>query len=114
MKFPSGLRTLTFGVFNHPVERVVWPAQLEQLTFIFGFNQPIENVIWPASLRVLRLGSHFNCSIEKVRWPAALRTLSLGTAFSSTFRTDCVPENVEVVRVEESQDPEVIRQLSCS
>lgn len=38
--FPSRLEQLAFGWrFDHPINAVVWPKNLKQLTFDGGFNQ---------------------------------------------------------------------------
>lgn len=53
--------------FDHPVDRVKWPASLLQLTFGDHFNQPIDGVaVGPASLTHLTFGKQFNQPIISV------------------------------------------------
>lgn len=57
---------MLFPRFDHPVDSVVWPANLRQLTFDGGFNQPIEAVAWPHGLKQLTLGRNFDQPIGQV------------------------------------------------
>lgn len=81
--WPALLQQLTFGkMFNRSIDSVTWPASLQQLTFGKDFTQPIERVSWPSSLRQLTFGTFFSCPIYRVVWPESLQILTFGVSFN--------------------------------
>ncbi|CAN0044122.1 unnamed protein product, partial [Scytosiphon promiscuus] len=93
--FPASLQELTFGCyFNQRIDRVVWPASLKQLTFGRIFNQPIEKVVWPTSLQQLTFGNRFNYPIQRTQWPASLRRLEFGYFFDQAVEGVAWPDSL--------------------
>lgn len=62
----ASLWQLSFGSrFKHPIDGVVWPAQLRQLSLGNSSNKPIGGVAWPASLQRLSFGKCFNNGVAQ-------------------------------------------------
>lgn len=59
-----------------PIDDVVWPPTLQQLTFGGYFDQPIEDVVWPESLRELSFGRAMRM-INHIDWGVCLRLLTV-------------------------------------
>ena len=69
------------------LEQVVWPENLDTLSFGERFQQSLEGVAWPSALQSLVFGKDFNQSLEDVTWPASLQNLGM-THNSAPFQRD--------------------------
>ncbi|CAK9113802.1 unnamed protein product [Durusdinium trenchii] len=82
----GGLKHLSLGEFNQPVDAIRWPEHLETLTLGDEFNQTLDGVQWPEGLLELKLGNKFNQSLQQITsWPGGLQSLSLGDQFNQTL-----------------------------
>lgn len=89
-------RNFRFGEdFNKPVDGLVWPTSLHQLSVVGKFNQPIAGIAWPASLQKLSFGTHFNQPVAGVVWPAYLQQLSFGKYFNQSIAGVVWPASLE-------------------
>ncbi|CAK9101521.1 unnamed protein product [Durusdinium trenchii] len=84
--------------FNHSLEGVVLPSNLQSLSFDIGFCQRLDKVSWPSGLEKLTLNSHFvvhlRQSLEGVVWPSNLQNLNFNSTYISQGREDPFLEGV--------------------
>ncbi|CAB1103084.1 unnamed protein product [Ectocarpus sp. CCAP 1310/34] len=115
VQWPPFLQNVTFGGdFNQPIERVKFPASLQQLIFRTSssrFDQPIAEVVLPASLQLLELGGDFNQPSEDVVWPASLQQLTFGNRLNHPIEGTVWPDSLQtlVVGVDFNQPVDNVR-----
>lgn len=83
--WPQGTRDIQLSHVSGDIQGIVWPENLERLTFgnkpdIWGhasFNISLDGVHFPSGLREILLGDSFNHPIDNVSWPEGLEKLSM-------------------------------------
>lgn len=101
--WPRGIKRLVLDTtLEVPVEAVLWPSAVEEISFGDRFNrsfdQPITCVAWPSSLRILCLGYYFNQAITAVMSPRSLDHLSLGRSFNQPIVGTVWPTSLKILR----------------
>lgn len=102
--WPKSLRVLELLQlkFNTPVENMVLPAGLQEITLGGAFNQPIAGVEWPSELvRVSIVSSSFCQSLVGVKWPPLLQDILVGGEYDEPFAGVKWPPQLRVLKLNE-------------
>ena len=114
---PSGLQTLTFGVwFNQSLEQAMLPSGLQKLTFGAAFDQSLGGVVLPSGLQELTFGenfTNFQQNMDKVKLPPNLQKLSFGFHFNQSLQNVIWPPELQELNFGDrfNQNLDVVRLL---
>ncbi len=96
MVFPKNIKEMTFGIaFDEPILAGQLPENLIKLTFGQSFNQQIEPGTLPKNLKELIFGVNFNQEILPGILPLNLEKLVFGHSFNQPLSPGVLPQNLK-------------------
>lgn len=105
--FPKKLKTIFFGEFNYPLDKVILPEQLEAIYFDYNnnnnimyhtFEQSLVNVKFSNTIKLIHFGKHHDRPLDDVKFPDSLETTIFSYRFNQNIDKIKFPENLKTIK----------------